>query len=805
MNSITQPMMIDNIECTKQSLWMQSNMMSNQLQSNFPVNNKLVNTTMGRPSIYQFEITAWLKDLERDHSLPDMDEHLANKDWTILAQILSSFNDPVIVQIAVSFGLTFTQELLKLNYNKSITSHMLPYVFAERHYRFNVELAQYLLSLPYTDVNYSDGTFETPLTYAIVNDNYDAVKMLLEHPDINVNLPEKESAYRTIFRPLANNQYGISELLVQHPNFDFNVVDLEGKTLVDNCLQSRMLSILDEPILEDTLTIDESLTHNFLIQTIDRIDKDNIDIFKKIYALCDPEWTNQMGETWLILCLRKNKFKYAESLINDVDLKPVDVFGKNTLLWAVESNNVSFVTQLLDIIDDLHVDEQATILNQVDKNGSNVLNKCLANYFLYKQVIEQLLEYDFLDVNQQPYQEDTPLITAINNGNKELFSLLLEHDRLDINTCGTNGLTPLMIALIYFERFKINDYTEYSQLIFEVLNHPDLDLNKKNTFGDSVLMMILMRMNEDYYNGTEVQEHVDNQIEPVFANWAYYPKCYEGSFNSNNTLDKWYMALFSILTDRNGIDLNTTDLNGNGLLAASIFYKNQYCFKYLLQSDLDINALNHVGQNALIYNLLSNTSPTIKQTSVYQPLNQPVQPLQMMPADGGMLYGSPGLDLHELNAFRQGRSPREDILPVTVEKEDDFSYYVNALLDDQRFDRESVEYSGRNLLHCVIKLGYWEQYLRLLEDGVDLNAVDCFGNTPLMYAVEAGIKYFKPLLDRGVNVDVVNYKGKQVEHFAKSDRVYYTFLRLAGLQPSIGQHQDAPANQDNKGGMFGMF
>jgi len=75
----------------------------------------------------------------------------------------------------------------------------------------------------------------------------------------------------------------------------------------------------------------------------------------------------------------------------------------------------------------------------------------------------------------------------------------------------------------------------------------------------------------------------------------------------------------------------------------------------------------------------------------------------------------------------------------------------------------------------------YKQLQKILDLAVTIDVQDCYGNTPLMYAVSGEIKFYKLLLDKGANKEISNYEGRVVEDFAPTKKDLFTYYRVAGI------------------------
>jgi ankyrin repeat protein len=96
------------------------------------------------------------------------------------------------------------------------------------------------------EINKQNNYGFTALTLAAMNSNVNIVKLLLEHPNIDVNIRDVDG-WTVLMRVCKYNTYSnieIVKLLLKHPNIDVNIQDVDGWTAlivaVDNNIQSNI-------------------------------------------------------------------------------------------------------------------------------------------------------------------------------------------------------------------------------------------------------------------------------------------------------------------------------------------------------------------------------------------------------------------------------------------------------------------------------------------------------------------------------------------------------------------------------------
>lgn len=76
-----------------------------------------------------------------------------------------------------------------------------------------------------TNINYRSSEWNTLLNIASIKWYTDIIKILLKHPDIEVNTSTSEKKYTPLIRAIEKKDKEIVKLLLQHPDIDVNVID----------------------------------------------------------------------------------------------------------------------------------------------------------------------------------------------------------------------------------------------------------------------------------------------------------------------------------------------------------------------------------------------------------------------------------------------------------------------------------------------------------------------------------------------------------------------------------------------------
>lgn len=381
---------------------------------------------------------------------------------------VDSNGNTIIYRMALQKKLTMDQ-LNGINYllikganpNKSNYNGYTPLTAHLSSNLFNKDLVDRLIKYN-TEINSPDFEGDTPLHFAVMNSNIEAVTYLLEN-GANVNVKNKDGI-TPLHIAVDKKSYDITAELL-HNDADRNTKDINGVSALDMAKKSedvdlyRLFSITKEDLEKDknneallkaleeksglpaVSNIAENVAKGFINRPIKQ-DKGSSSIEGKF-----------VGEnpTPLIAALYFNYNDIAKALIKvgaDVN-KPNDYPYYSPLMVASENNNIEMVKELLangadinytskmDGITALNVTEKADIAELILKAGAdaNIIanKKCLSplqlavinnNYDL----AEVLLKYG-ANANHVDCSEYKPVIAnAIDTSNPALVRLLLQYN-----------------------------------------------------------------------------------------------------------------------------------------------------------------------------------------------------------------------------------------------------------------------------------------------------------------------------------------------------------------------------------------
>lgn len=232
----------------------------------------------------------------------------------------------------------------------------------------NEEMVKLLLEHPKVDVNKSTMALrrtETPLTLAIKT-NFPAIKHLIDHPNIDLNLSnnlvDKEIP---LFLAYKQKNMEVVFMLLDKPGIDVNIVDKNNYSILHNATQignstlvRKLLSIKD---INPNIQSINGLTP--LMQSID----DTTQLLLAHPAI-DPNIVDLQGCNAAMWAANNNNNRGLQSLIEDgrIDVLKRDKYGRNVFLIAAEAQDLNILKTVINY--------KGNDINIVDESGQNALH-----------------------------------------------------------------------------------------------------------------------------------------------------------------------------------------------------------------------------------------------------------------------------------------------------------------------------------------------------------------------------------------------------------------------------------------------
>jgi hypothetical protein len=165
------------------------------------------------------------------------------------------------------------------------------------------------------------------------------------------------------------------------------------------------------------------------------------------------------------------------ALISNSDSHSLQKIGREANVFDAELSYQS----IFEILKNKDKEFVSKIINQRNYNNFTCLKYVMQNN--WTDVLEELINLG-ADVNNFDENGKTPLIYSIETKNYNLFKLLLNNLSTDINCPDQIGESPLYHAVKKIMRNSNIDFTsklsEEFSFLFDLLNHKNIDLNRKN-------------------------------------------------------------------------------------------------------------------------------------------------------------------------------------------------------------------------------------------------------------------------------------------------------------------------------------
>ena len=304
------------------------------------------------------------------------------------------------------------------------------------------------------DVNATNQYGNTPLYVGCYYGDTEIVKLLLAHPDIDVNLQNRTRwtalHYLCFNLPIRDNYIEILKLLLARPEIDVNIQNEYGNTALHILLKDRSY---------DELFIKKIKCSNLILEN------PRVDINIK----------NNMNISILSLSLQNGYSDIFKKLLNNSKLK-INENDKSLLDEAILFSDIETISLLINKFNITNI--RKDILFDVYKSRWD--NKII-EYILNTPILKNQL-----DINIQDDNKDTLLhLTSYNSYDSlKILKLVLDIPNINVNAKNYDGYSPLLLAC----KHNIIDNVKL------FLSHPkikiDFDYNDPDNYtGDDLVIM----------------------------------------------------------------------------------------------------------------------------------------------------------------------------------------------------------------------------------------------------------------------------------------------------------------------------
>ncbi|XP_065346622.1 putative ankyrin repeat protein RF_0381 [Cloeon dipterum] len=457
----------------------------------------------------------------------------------------------------------------------------------------------------------------------------------------------------------------------------------------------------------------------------------------------DKNAETEFKETPLLLAGLTQKWEVARQLLlYNIEINQIGFYGKSIFHYAVCSNDIVLVQELLDRGDivnfkdsngntALHLaamlNENPNIVNLLLEKGAKVniknngkrtaLHYAAVNNEGTEEVFQQLIVYD-ADVNSQDEVGNTALhLTSGWNGNPEKVKILLEKGA-KVNAQNNEKWTALHFAT------RHNPASEIVQTLLE----NGADINLQTQYGSTALHLAAgWNKNPELVkilleNGAKVNAQDNDKWTALHLAARYNPAS----------------EIVQMLLE-NGADINSqTQYGSTAFHLAAVWNKNPEIVKILLENGAKVNAQNNDKWTALHFATRDN------------PASEIVQILLENGADihSQNKYGSTALHL------AAGWNKNPELVKMLLEK--------GAKVNAQDNDKWTA-------LHLAARYNPASEIVQmLLENGADINSQTQYGTTAFHLAAvwNKNPEIVKILLENGAKVNAQNNDKWTALHIA---------------------------------------
>jgi ankyrin repeat protein len=512
----------------------------------------------------------------------------------------------------------------------------------------------------------------------------------------------------------------------------------------------------------------ELLNHIFNKDKIDEIYNEDMDLNSK----------NENGESFLHLCSKNAYLKSVHWLIDKgVDLETLSNENETAIFYASQSNNTEIVKFLID---------EGINVNHLNKHKRTALQEAV---IAGKRTINILLENTKLLNNSDKYGNNV-VFDTIANGNQDVINKIIANKNIDINHVNNYGNTILhKDAVLKDNSLAINlmqaganptildkngkNFLFYAisrgienENILDKAVELGCDLNSRCSKGSTILMQSV----ENYMNSNDKEkkeshflmikklidsgieiESVDNEEESVFF----------------KIIKKSNIELINFFLEEKNIDLNHKNIYGETILTYLCLagIKNKNIIKSLLLIGANPNIQDNTGSTIiekLITTILHYQNNKEIDDRLYSFINDSADYLDVIK----LVIENSKVNLKKLSSKGQ---------PIFFDTIIYFNYKLFNLLRKFPININQKDNKNHNIIFCLLESSkeipnynqklYLDTLQNLINIGVDINAKDLNGSTPLHKAVLGNCEYtVKILLESKPNYQATDNKGRNLIH-----------------------------------------
>ena len=588
-----------------------------------------------------------------------------------------------------------------------------------------------------TDINADDSCSGwTALHFACFRGYKDIVEKLLSLPDIDINARTK---YKNTALRFARSA-AVAEKLIQHPDIQVNAITQYGETALINHCKENNKDIIEVILKHPDVNINIK----------DIFGKTALDYAKTI---CCPEIADMI-----------------RAYVPGVDRRPNVPTERNpeTLFQAVIDGDLETINRELD-----------SGVNVNAKNTAGVTALIRASMKGFDNIVERLLQHPDIDVNALTNGGQTALMWASEKGYDNIVEKLLQHPDINVNIKTKYGNVNALIEASRCGRTKV---------VGRLLEHPDVD-TEIATYSDKTALDIARE--EGYetiaYLIRDYQRGVDKRAVTLI------PDNNPAALSEKNLTDAAHWGDFETVCSSldNGTDVNAKDADGmTALMWASKRGYNEIAKRLLQHPDIDIH-IEANGFNAKKLACIHRNYEIVAMLNDSEKMKKLKKKETTQIISTKNPFGMQGTTIEKLERELVSIDPI-----IKASALDELAEHIQS----GKFNPNYTDNLGRNIIHLSM-ISRDEKIKdiisKAISKGVDINAGNKFGQTPLMLAIKnlitsknedeksVDLSNIKFILEQNPNIDIQDKNGQTAFHLACMSTSVALLTLLLSKNPNI--------------------
>ena len=586
--------------------------------------------------------------------------------------------------------------------------------------------------------------YRTPLMNAAKNGHPEVVKLLIDHPKLEVN-KEDGRGNTALMLASAQGNSDVVQILLQNTLIDVNKRDNDGWTAL--CFAAYGGNLETVKLLKEHAKIDVNRGDN-VFPLYMASEKGNLEMVKLL--LSDPridvnKQTHLGGNSALSTACENGHSEVMKLLLSQPKINALQFYS-----W---SGNLEEVAALMA---DPEID-----VNRIDSNSETALSS--ASKVGRSETVRVLLGHPNIDVNREDNVGETPLFKASENGHSDTVKLLIDHFNINVNRGRTtDGETPLTIS----------SKKKHSAVVELLLSHPSLDVNKaRASNGATALWIASFKGHSELVNlllnhkDTDVNKYTINRETPLMVASAGGHTSIVKSLLADAKMDANFATFegktaFWYVID--GSDLLSKSLNTIIAYPNATMEKQRETIELILRCpSTDLSLMDESFMTAKEFSVSKNRTDIVNATESRKFLLVEGHTCCSNKVNDGLQKAAEVGDLRMVKSFllcsqvdlnmgyKYGRTP------LFVASKNNHSDVVEALLTDARTDVNVVVNSGNALLGASENGNTEVVVLLLKHPGIDVNQINTRDmKTALIVASNEGHRDIVELLLRHTQIDV---------------------------------------------------